>query len=155
MRRNLLMISALGSMLVFQQPAYSLGLPVIDVASITQLLNQIEQMKQENQTTLATLGSLLKSVDPNNIASGIIGQQPLPSMPNISSIIQGSNGSVTGALSQLANQFKNSNTFYTPQSTGSSDFTAMLMQRNGNTLSGIQGMLAQQIDAVQTNITNL
>jgi hypothetical protein len=110
-------------------------------------------MKQDYQVYMGIFGSLLRVVDPNSMASGIIGSQPLPGDPQISQMMVG-NGNF-GSLSGLASQFLQANTVYTPQSTGANDFNAALMQRNGNTLAGVQAMVQQSINSIQTHIAGI
>jgi hypothetical protein len=127
--------------------------PVIDSSSITQLLNQLQQMKQDYQTFMGIYGTLLRVINPNSLATGLIGSQPMPISPNISQMMVG--GGSLGSLTGLANQFKSANTVYTPQSTGSNDFNASFLQKTGNTLANVQAMLQQQITSIQSHITGL
>ena len=153
MKRILLATTAVLALLGFQARPARAQIPTIDAASITQLLNQLQQMKQDYQVYMGIFGSLLRVVDPNSMATGIIGSQPLPSVPQISQMMVG-NGNF-GSLAGLANQFMRANTVYTPQSTGANDFNAAFMQRNGNTLAGVQAMVQQSINSIQTHITGL
>jgi hypothetical protein len=54
----------------------------IDVAEINQKVNTLHQLQQEYQAVMGVLGTLERVIDPNAIAPGINGQQPLPSTPS-------------------------------------------------------------------------
>jgi type IV secretion system protein VirB5 len=127
--------------------------PVIDASSLAQLANQLQQMKQEYTATLGIFGSLINTLNPNSLATNLIGSQPLPGASVISQLATGSGN--FGNLSGLANQFLQANTVYTPQSTGSNDYNAAMLQKNGNTLAGILAMAQQSITSIQTHITGL
>lgn len=153
MKRILLATTAALALLGFQARLVYAQIPTIDAASIAQLLNQLRQMKQDYQVYMGIFGSLLRVVDPNSMAAGIIGSQPLPGVPQISQMMVG--GGNFGSLTGLASQFMQANTVYTPQSTGANDFNAAFMQRNSNTLAGVQAMAQQSINSIQTHITGL
>jgi Skp family chaperone for outer membrane proteins len=74
-------------------------------------------------------------------------------VPQISQMMTG--GGNFGSLSGVANQFQQANTVYMPQSIGPTDFNASYMQRQGNTLSGVQAMLQQSIGSIQTHIAGI
>jgi hypothetical protein len=126
---------------------------VVDPTSIQQLISQLQQMKQEYTATMGIFGSLISTLNPNSIATNLIGSQPLPGAASISQLAVG--GGNFGALSGLANQFLQANTAYAPQSTGSNDYNASLMQRNGNTLASVLAMAQQSISSIQTHIAGL
>lgn len=126
---------------------------VIDPSEITQVVNELNELKQMYQVAQNTLGTLLRVVNPNGIAQNIIGMQPMPSTQNITGILTGGNN--FGALSTLANQFQSTNTYYTPQSTGTGDYSASMLSRNSNSLAGLQAMLATQMQSTQTYISGL
>jgi hypothetical protein len=131
----------------------SAQIATVDVAEITQTINTLRQLQQEYQAVMGVFGSLLRVVDPNSMAIGLIGSQPLPGASQISGLLTGSGD--FGNLSGLASQFQQANTVYTPQSTGAGDFNASFLQRNGNTLAGVQAMIQQSIQSIQTHIAGL
>jgi hypothetical protein len=131
----------------------SAQIATVDVAEITQTINTLRQLQQEYQAVMGVFGSLLRVVDPNSMAIGLIGSQPLPGASQISGLLTGSGD--FGNLSGLASQFQQVNTVYTPTSTGSDDFNATFLQRNGNTLAGVQAMIQQSIQSIQTHIAGL
>jgi hypothetical protein len=153
MKHILLVTTAALALLGFQARPGRAQIPTIDAASIAQLLSQLQQMKQDYQVYMGIFGSLLRVVDPNSMATGIVGSQPLPGVPQISQMMVG-NGNF-GSLAGLASQFLQANTVYTPQSTGANDFNAAFMQRNGNTLAGVQAMVQQSITSIQSHIAGL
>jgi hypothetical protein len=153
MRRLLLATVAAASVLGGYARSSTAQIVTIDPAEITQTINTLHQLQQEYQAVMGVFGSLLRAVDPNSMATGLIGSQPLPGASQISGMLSG-NGSF-GGLSGLANQFLSANTVYTPQSTGAGDFNATYLQRNGNTLAGVQAMLQQSIQSIQTHIAGL
>lgn len=128
-------------------------IPTIDSAAIVQLVAQIEKMKQQYTATMGIFGTLMRGIDPNSMASNLIGQQPLPGVGQIGQIMGGSGN--FGSLSGLASQFLRNNTVYTPPSIGGTDFNADYMMRNGNTLAGTQAMAQQSIEAMQAHISGL
>jgi type IV secretion system protein VirB5 len=152
MRRFLLAATVGICLLGLEAPARA-QIAVIDGASITQLLNQLQQLKQEYQATMGIFGSLLRAVDPNQVATNLIGSQPLPGGQQISQLLIGEGN--FGSLSGLANQFLTANTVYTPLSTGSGDVNATLLQRSGNSLAGVQAMVQQSIQSIQQHILGL
>lgn len=127
---------------------------VIDLSAIARLMSQLDQMKQTYKVDLGIFGSLLRTVDPNSVASGLLSQaNPMPGAGQIQSMITGS-GSF-GGLSALANQFSSANTYYRPESTGPDDFSANLLTRSGNTLSGVQAMAQQSVASIENHISGL
>jgi hypothetical protein len=153
MKRILLAITVALALSGFQGGPAKAQVATIDAAAIVQLVNQLHQMQQEYQAVMGVFGSLLRVVDPNSMATGIIGSQPLPGVPQISQIMVGNSN--FGSLAGLASQFLQANTIYTPPSTDANDFNAAFMQRNGNTLAGVQAMVQQSINSIQTHITGL
>lgn len=148
--RRLLLSAAAVLVLAGQARA---DLPVIDPAALIQMAQQLRQMEQDYEVYKGIFGSLLRAVDPNSMATGIIGSQPLPGASQIGQMLTG--GGNGGQLSGLAGQFLGANTVYTPQSTGPNDFNASYLQRNGNTLSGVQAMAQQSISSIQSHIAGL
>jgi primosomal protein N' len=135
------------------QQSRAQGIPTIDAAEIAQTINTLHQLQQQYQAVMGIFGTLLRVVDPNSIATNIIGTQPLPGAPQISQMITGSGN--FGSLGSLASQFLSANTVYTPQSTGSDDFNAAFMQRSSNTLAGVQAMAQQSMASLQQHIIGL
>lgn len=125
----------------------------VSPSELVQMASQLRQMQQDYEVYKGIFGTLLREVDPNNIASGLIGSQPLPGVGQIGQVMTG--GGNFGSLSGLAGQYMQANTVYTPQSTGPDDFNAGYMQRTGNTLSGVQAMLQQSIGSIQQHITGI
>lgn len=153
MRRFLLATGAAAALLGVCTDASRAQIVTIDPTEITQTINTLHQLQQEYQVVMGVFGSLLRAVDPNSMATGLIGSQPLPGASQISGMVSGSGN--FGNLSGVANQFLSANTVYTPQSTGAGDFNATYLQRNGNTLAGVQAMIQQSIQSIQTHITGL
>jgi len=153
MRRFLLATAAAVVLLGTYTGTSNAQIATIDTAEITQTINTLHQLQQEYQAVMGVFGSLLRAVDPNSMATGLIGSQPLPRAPQISGMLSGSGN--FGSLSGVANQFLSANTVYTPQSTGADDFNATFIQRTGNTLAGVQAMIQQSIQSIQTHITGL
>jgi hypothetical protein len=153
MRRFLLATAAAAALLAVCADASHAQIVTIDPAEITQTINTLHQLQQEYQVVMGVFGSLLRAVDPNSMATALIGSQPLPGASQISGMLSGSGN--FGNLSGVANQFLSANTVYTPQSTGAGDFNATYLQRNGNTLAGVQAMIQQSIQSIQTHITGL
>lgn len=152
MKRILLTTAAVACLLGIAAPARA-QIPVTDVASIAQLLSQLQQLKETYTATMGVFGSLVRAVDPNSMATGLIGQQPLPGGSQIGQMLTG--GGNFGPLSGLATQYMQANTAYQPQSFGTGDFNASYLQRNGNSLAGVQAMAQQSIQSIQTHIAGL
>jgi Type IV secretion system proteins len=145
-------VAAVASLSTYSAPS-SAQIVTIDPAEITQTINTLHQLQQEYQAVMGVFGSLLRAVDPNSIATSLIGSQPLPGALQISGMLSGSGN--FGNLSEVANQFLSANTAYTPRSTGADDFNASFLQRNSNTLAGVQAMIQQSIQSIQTHIAGL
>ena len=125
-----------------------------DAASVLQLVNQLQQLKQQYQATLGVLGSLERAVDPNSYAAALrMVTNPMPQASQMSQLISGSGN--FGTLGTLANQFLGGNTYYRPTSTGSNDFNASIIQRAGNTLAGAQAMAQQSMASIESHIAGL
>ena len=125
----------------------------ISPAELMRMAEQLAQMKQEYQGVLGIFGSLTRSINPNSMATNLIGSNPLPGVPQVSQMMVG--GGNFGSLGGAARQFLSANTVYTPQSTGPDDFNAAYMQRIGNTLSGVQAMAQQSMSSIASHITGL
>jgi hypothetical protein len=153
MRRLLAGSVAGASLLAFLAVPARAQYPVIDVAALGQLYNQLNQMQRNYQVYMQIYGSLIRMVDPNSLRQDLMGSQPMPSAPNIGQILQGTGN--FGSMGGTAGQYLSANTVYIPPSTGAGDFNAALIQRNANSLAGLVAMAETSINSIQSHIAGL
>ena len=158
--KRLLLVGAFGAAMLCG-PARA-DLPVIDGASLAQLMNQVRQGAQELTTLQSQLTQLMTVCNAIShvtdlgsavSALGMLGiQNPLPVNPYaVESLINGS-GSVagmSGSIGSLFNTNFGANHVYTP--TGSA-YEATLMQNNATSIAGIQGLAGQLYQSMSQRI---
>jgi type IV secretion system protein VirB5 len=128
-------------------------LPVIDFASLTQLLNEVRTaaqqlavLQQQLQQIMGIYQMLSHITNINGIvaALGMLGiQNPLPvDIYAVQSLLAGRGGAsgMLGSIGSLFNTNVGNSSIYSP--TGNS-FEALMLQRNGASIGGIQALAGQ------------
>jgi type IV secretion system protein VirB5 len=153
--RSALLHSLVAVALLFSHSHVYAQVPVVDLRAIVQdaqeFSQQIGQLEKQYTEMVGIYTNLLRQLDPNSIAQQLMGAaNPMPQVGQVTSMITGSGN--FGSLTGLANQFLNSDTYYKPQSAGNNDFIAGLLNRNVNTLAGLQSMAQQSLTSLQTHM---
>jgi type IV secretion system protein VirB5 len=130
---------------------------VIDLRAIAQAKLQLTQLQQQFaqlQQTYAAIAHLPQN-ELNKLAQQLNVQQfrnPL-NMPsvNVGAIMNGS-GIGSGSVGTAAQGYLNQNRVYSP---GGQDFRAQQMNRNANSIAGVQAMASQLYESAATHLTAL
>ncbi|HQT84932.1 MULTISPECIES: type IV secretion system protein [Acidiphilium] len=138
--------------------------PVIDSASILQLVNQLNEARQQYaelvsqyQQLKQTYAALSQDVNPNQWAQQL--EQPLMqnSMPNTTLLPSALAGisppsELGGNLSSLAQQYLGQNRVYQPQG---QDFQARQMREQANATAAMEAMATQNLQSLQAREADL
>ena len=146
-------------------------IPVTDVGSIAQLVQQVTTAKsqldtlqqtyntaqQTYQQVLGTYRVLTGFANPNGMAQGLLQpfvQNPFPSSSGLPGMLTGTTSfaSTSSNLGGLAQQFSALNTVYTPSG---ADGTATRLNQQGTAIANILGMAMQNLQSMQQRATGL
>jgi type IV secretion system VirB5/TraC/TraE/TrbJ family protein len=150
MRRTILLAAA--AALAISAPANA-QIPVIDAASISQLLVQINWLKEQYAQLTNVWNSVAHGVDVTGMAPGLsgqFGQNPLGNVAGLPAAIAGTGG--VGQAGGLAQQFLQQGQVYAPQG---NDFQAQWMNQRSASLANTQALAYQYAQASQTRLDNL
>jgi hypothetical protein len=139
-------------------PAFAQGIPVIDSTSIVQLVNQLNEAKQQYselvsqyQELKSTYQAVSQDVNPNQWAQQL--EQPLMqnSTPNTSLIPGMLDGlsppsQLGGNLGSLAQQFYNQNKVYIP---AGNSFGAAQTQQGANETANFEAVATQNLQSLE------
>lgn len=163
MRIRVLVPGLLVGLFAIASPALA-QVPVIDSSSILQLVNQLNEAKQQYSELVnqynelkQTYSAVAQDVNPNQWAQQL--QQPLMenSMPNTSLLPSALAGisppsELGGNLSSLAQQYLGQNQVYQPQG---QDFQATQMRDGENSTAEMEAVATQNLQSLQAREADL
>lgn len=163
MRSRVVVFALLAGLLGFARPAFA-QVPVIDSSSILQLVNQLNEAKQQYaelvnqyQELKQTYAAVAQDVNPNQWAQQL--EQPLMenSMPNTTLLPSALAGisppsELGGNLSSLAQQYLGQNAPYQPHG---QDFQATQMRDGENSTAEIEAVATQNLESLQAREAEL
>lgn len=120
------------------------------------MAHQLDQMKQSFRVATGTLGSLLRTIDPNNIAREVGSLNPLGDVGQITGSITGLQGmvSVRGInMQSLTSALMRGNNYYTSPYENAGTFNTNLWDRGGASLASLQAMATQNLSSAQNHIS--
>lgn len=160
---RLLLFGVLIAGLALAQPARA-QVPVIDGASLVQLIQQLDEAKQQYQELVDTYNQLKQTYQAlaqltkvNTLAPQL--EQPLlqDSMPDttmLPGLLDGLSppSELGGNLGSLAQQYLQQNSVYQPQG---QDFQARQMTTEANSIAGVEAVATQNLQSLQAREADL